>query len=106
MKQLTKNLLKMNFQGISLADVDKVEFAFSQKIGESPLKTAVYPDDEDVVKLTDTQLGVVFSMNDTALFKAGEYFYADTRVTMSDTAYQPATPIMKLRMEETLFENG
>ncbi len=106
MKQLTKNLLKMNFQGIDLTTVSKIEFAFSQEIGETPLKTAIYPDDSTVVKLTDTQIGVEWTQAETALFEAGKHFYADTRITMADTEYQPSTPILKLKMEETLFGNG
>lgn len=106
MKQLTHNLLKMNFQGISLEDVSKIEFAFSQEIGKPPLKTAVYPADSCTMKLSDNQVGVVWTQEETALFKSDMYFYADTRITMADTEFQPQTPIVKLRMEETLFEKG
>lgn len=103
MKQLTNNLLKMNFRGISLADVSKIEFAFSQNIGDAPLKTATYPGD-NVVQISDTMLGVVWSVADTQLFEADKAFYADTRITLMDSSYQPATPIVKLKMNPTLFE--
>lgn len=105
MKQLTKNLLKINFKGIDLTDVSKIEFAFSQNIGDSPLKVETYPGD-NVISVSDNSLGVVWTTADTALFKAGQHFYADTRITMSGSEYQPETPILKLRMNPTLFEKA
>ena len=105
MKQLTKNLLKLNFNGIDLNNVSKIEFAFSQNIGESPLKTAEYPNNNAEL-IVDNLIGVVFSQEDTLLFKADSYFYADTRITMKDSDYQIETPIVKLKMNPTLFERG
>lgn len=103
MKQLTHNLLKINFQGISLDAVSKIEFAFSQDIGKAPLKVTEYPS-EDVLKITENMVGVVWTKEETALFRPGKNFYADTRITMKDIDYQPCTPILKLKMNPTLFE--
>ena len=103
MKQLTKNLLKMNFQGIDLTTVSKIEFAFSQEIGQAPLKVAEYPNNGATL-ITDNLIGVAWTQEETALFKAGKPFYADTRITLADSAYQPETPILKLMMNPTLFE--
>ena len=103
MKQLTKNLLKMNFQGIDLATVSKIEFAFSQEIGQPPLKVAEYPSNNATL-VTDNMIGIVCTPEETALFKANKHFYADTRITLSDSEYQPETPIVKLVMNPTLFE--
>ena len=103
MKQLTKNLLKMNFNGIDLSTVSKIEFAFSQEIGEPPLKTAEYPN-KDASLIVDNLIGVVWTAADTEKFKAGKSFYADTRITLKDSGYQPETPIIKLVMNPTLFE--
>lgn len=105
MKQLTKNLLKMNFNGIDLNDVSKIEFAFSQEIGQAPLKVAEYPSNNAIL-VTDNMVGIVWTAEDTALFKAGKTFYADTRITLNDSVYQPETPILKLVMNPTLFERG
>jgi hypothetical protein len=105
MKQLTKNLLKLNFRGIDLNTVSKIEFAFSQDIGEPPLKVATYPSTNAMLVL-DNMIGVVWTEEDTALFEAGKPFYADTRITLSDSEYQPETPIVKLKMNPTLFERG
>ena len=103
MKQLTKNLLKMNFQGIDLTTVSKIEFAFSQEIGQAPLKVAEYPG-ANTELVTDNMIGVIWTPEETALFKAGKPFYADTRITLSDSVYQPETPVLKLMMNPTLFE--
>lgn len=103
MKQLTKNLLKMNFQGIDLTTVSKIEFAFSQNIGEPPLKVAEYPNNGAEL-IADNMVGVAWTPSETALFKAGKPFYADTRITLKDSIYQPETPVLKLMMNPTLFE--
>ena len=105
MKQLTHNLLKMNFHGIILDDVQKIEFAFAQNIGDTPLKTAVFPSGTAVVLSEDT-LGIVWTQEETALFEPNKTFYADTRITMKNSVYQPETPIIKLKMNATLFEQG
>ena len=103
MKQLTHNLLKLNFSGINLADVEKIEFAFSQNIGEKPLKTAQYPSNK-VVNVAGNMVGVEWTSADTKLFEAGKDFYCDTRIALKDSEYQPETPILKLKMTPTLFE--
>ena len=105
MKQLTHNLLKMNFQGISLNEVSKIEFAFAQNIGDPPLKTAVFPS-ETAALVTEGMVGIVWTKEETALFEPNKHFYADTRITMKDSEYQPETPIIRLKMNPTLFELG
>lgn len=103
MKQLTNNLLKMNFNGIDLTNVSKIEFAFSQEIGKAPLKVAEYPS-ENTVLIADNMIGIAWTQEETALFKGGKHFFADTRITLNDSKYQPETPILRLTMEPTLFE--
>lgn len=105
MKQLTHNLLKINFSGINLTDVEKIEIAFSQNIASTPLKTNTYPSN-DVLLVSENAVGVVWTPEETALFKSDSSFYLDTRITMKDSPYQPPTPIVKLKMDPTLFEQG
>lgn len=102
MKQLTKNVLKLNFTGIAWAKIEQIEFVFSQKIGEAPLKTALYPSD-DTVYIEDGVVGVIFEKEDTTLFQAKKHFYLDTRITLKDSVYNPVTPIVQLMMDNTLF---
>ena len=103
MKQATKNLLKIRFNGINFEDVSKIEFAFSQDIDDAPLKTCEYPSDETEL-LSNDVVGVIWTSEQTKLFKEGKYFYCDTRITMSTTEYQPSTPVIRLKMEHTLFD--
>ena len=105
MKQLTKNLLAMSLNGIDVADIAKVEFAFSQNVGSTPLKLAEFPG-EGTVDLGNNMIGVIWTPEETMLFEAGKSFYADTRITRHDSEYQPQTPIVKLLMEATLFEGA
>lgn len=103
MKQLTNSILKFNFHGLDLSKVSKIEFAFSQNLDSKPLKTSEYPS-ENVTKMTDNSIAVMWTAEETALFEADRCFYADTRITLSDSDAQPETPIVKLRMKPTLFE--
>lgn len=103
MKHLTKNLLKINFTGIEWSEVSKIEFAFSQSMDEAPLKTATYPNG-GASKIADNLVGIPWTVEETAEFESGKPFYADTRITLSDS-YQPETHILKLMMHPTLFES-
>ena len=102
MKQLTKNLLKMNFRGVEWENVEKIEFAFSQEIGAIPLKVVEYPGDGTLL-VSEGTVGVEWTAADTEKFTAGKPFYADTRISLFDSDYQPETSIVKLIMNPTLF---
>lgn len=103
MKQLTRNLLTMCLHGIDVADVERVEFAFSQNMSSTPLKLAEFPGN-NTVDLGNNTIGVIWTPEETMRFEGGKPFYADTRITMNNSDYQPQTPIVKLKMEPTLFE--
>lgn len=103
LKQLTNNLLKLNFSGVDFDLVEKIEFAFSQRIGATPLKTAEYPS-QRAFKVSANLVGVEWTKEETAMFEAGKPFYADTRITLNSSDYQPETHIVKLMMYPTLFE--
>lgn len=106
MKQLTTNLLKVKVVGIDLSEVSKIEFAFSQKIGEAPLKLAEYPKNGSAYDIDPSgdMIGVLWTKEDTDLFESGKPFYMDTRITHKVSMFQPETPIVKLMMNPTLFE--
>lgn len=105
MKQYTKSLMKMNFEGLDMSLVAKIEFAFSQEIGQPPLKIAEYPTN-DAGLMYGSTIGVVWWPEETALFKPDKVFYADTRITLRDSSYNPETSIIRLKMNPTLFEDG
>ena len=62
MKQLTDNLLQMNFHGVDWDKVAKIEFAFSQKIGGFIVKESVYPG--DVIGIDKNIVGVPWEKAD------------------------------------------
>lgn len=93
----------MSLNGIDVADIAKIEFAFSQNMHSTPLKVATYPG-EGTVDLGNNMIGVEWTPEDTLRFEGGKAFFADTRITMHDTIYQPQTPIVRLYMEPTLFD--
>lgn len=93
----------MNFSGVDISAVSKIEFAFSQEVWEKPLKTAEYPN-KDAIHIADNLFGIVWTAEDTKKFEAGKEFYCDTRISLKGTSYQPETPILKLKMNPTLFE--
>ena len=105
MKQLTRNLLSVSLSGIDIADIARVEFAFSQNKHSSPLKTAAFPG-TGTVDIGDNMIGVAWTPEETMLFEAGKAFYVDTRITLNNSEYQPQTPIVKLHMDPTLFEGA
>ena len=95
----------MNLNGIDIADIARIEFAFSQNIHSTPLKLAEFPGD-GAIDLGDNTIGVAWTPEETLLFEPGKPFFADTRITLHDTEYQPDTPIVKLQMDPTLFERA
>lgn len=105
MKQLTKNILAVSLNGVDIADIAKVEFAFSQNMHSTPLKLAEYPG-SNTVDLGDNMIGVIWTPDETMLFEAGKTFCADTRITLRDSEFQPQTPIVKLQMDPTLFRRA
>lgn len=102
MKQLTKNLLKMNFRGVEWASIQKIEFAFSQELGAIPLKEVEYPGDGTLL-VSEGTVGIEWTAEDTRKFVAGKPFFADTRISLMNSEYQPETSIVKLIMNPTLF---
>ena len=105
MKQRTQNLLEFHFKGLNMDRVEKIEFAFSQRVGESPLKVETYPG-ENTILTSSNSVGVFWLAGETELFEAGSSFFADTRITLNDTIFQPETNVVKLTMKPTLFEKG
>ena len=49
---------------------------------------------------------ILFSRDDTYLFRQNEMFFLDTRIHYSGAITNPYTPIVQLRMNRTLFAQG
>lgn len=90
-----------------------IEFIFKQEADDdeaNALKTAYWSKDglsRNCAKVDGQQTILVrFSRADTYLFEQGEDFFMDTRIHYEDTDENPFTNIVRLRMENSLFEQG
>ena len=103
MKQGLTYHLAVSFEGISLDDVQRIEFAFADQKDKPPVKFDEYPGSVIRKPGTNTLL-VPWTAAET--YKFTSYVYMDTRITLLGTTDQPVTPIVTMFMSETLFEEG
>lgn len=91
-------------------DISVIEFLFKQNKGGQTLKTAIwrkYGESRDAYQdSTSNVITVVFSREDSYLFKQNEVFFMDTRIHYVDAETNPVTGIVQLLMSETLFDEG
>lgn len=96
--------------GLSTADVEKIEFIFKQdkQDGSPILKSALYEpgNPESDVVLQDDAFMIRWTMEETYRFAEGQTFFMDTRVWIYGTQDNPTTPIVSLKMDPSLFEEG
>ena len=106
MKQGLKLLLPVTFDGVAVADISKIEFVFTQeKYPSSPiLKTSLFGGSGGDVTENDGVFYVPWTVDETYAFRADAPFYMDTRITLTESPYQPPTNIVKLTMNSTLFK--
>lgn len=87
--------------------IEAIEFLFKQTEEGETLKTAYWSRDgesRDAVLIDGTQtISVRFRREDTYLFQQNENFFIDTRIHYTNTDENPYTPILQLRMNQTLF---
>lgn len=87
--------------------IEAIEFLFKQTEDGETLKTAYWSRDgesRDAVLIDGTQtISVRFRREDTYLFQQNENFFIDTRIHYMNTDENPYTPILQLRMNQTLF---
>lgn len=105
MKQGLRLLLPVSFDGVSVNDISRIEFVFAQDVSVNNVvrKTSVYDGSGEDVIFDDGVFYVPWTSDETYLFKAACPFYMDTRITLTESAYQPPTNIVKLVMNPTLF---
>ncbi len=112
-KQGTQRSLTVSFDDgeneLPLDDVERIEFIFKQKRSRNAetIKSAVWePSDENgVVRIADTNsLSVLFTKEETYGFEPGKPFYMDTRIYTEYSEENPATAIVELMMNDTLFD--
>lgn len=92
-----------------MSDVRQIDFIFKQQNNKNSeaLKTSTYKADGtgDAILQGDFIL-VPWTKHETYKFYPGEEFYMDTLITLSNSADNPETPIVSMRMEKSLFKDG
>ena len=90
--------------------IESIEFLFQQTENGETHKTAYWSrngESRDAVLIEGTQIiAVRFSREETYLFQQDETFFIDTRIHYAGTDENPYTPILRLRMNMTLFSAG
>lgn len=105
LKKGTTFHLAVAFNGVTLDDVEKIEFIFRlrENRNKTAVKTCTYPGEAS--RETDgDRILVPWTEDETWKIPDGSTFYMDTRITMKGNADQPATNIVKLTMGTTLFD--
>lgn len=98
MKQGINFLLPVEI-GMDLEPVEKIEFILRQEDVEMQFE---YPSDKCIRE--GNVINLIFMQSDTWQFKTDVPCYLDTRITLTDSIYQPETELVKLRMNKTLFK--
>lgn len=107
MKHGLRLLLPVYFDGFNLDNAAEIEFVFTQHRDQKSaiLKSALYKSDgTGDASRNENAICVPWTVEETALFRADDFFYMDTRITPTNGIYQPPTNIVKLRMDMTLFK--
>ena len=106
----TSYVLPVNISDTNFANISSIEFLFKQNAKGETLKTAYWSKDgtcRDAEKESGKNtILVIFSRDDTYLFKQGAVFLMDTRIHYDGAETNPYTPIVPLMMDETLFRRG
>lgn len=104
-KQGTTFSLAVDFIGLDLDQAERIEFIFRRgPTSTSPLiKRCSWPG-EAAREEDGSRILVPWTAAETWLVPGDGTFYLDTRITLQDMRDQPATNLVALRMERTLFE--
>ena len=105
LKQGTTFALAVDFTGLDLDKAERIEFIFRRgPTNASPLiKRCSWPGEAQREE-GGSRILVPWAAAETWLVPADGTFYLDTRITLAGVRDQPATNLVALRMERTLFE--
>lgn len=106
----TTFVLPVEIQDSKFSLISAIEFLFKQTENGETLKTAYWSRDgesRDAQLVEGENIIVVsFSREDSYLFQQNEMFFMDTRIHYTDSITNPYTPIVRVRMNQTLFVDG
>ena len=100
MKQGLKFRLPVQFNGIHLDDVQSIRFRFQQGAVQLDFD---YPSARTVRSEGTDTVELVWTPEETFLFRAGDTILMDTHVVLTGSAYNPETNIVRMTMSPTLF---
>ena len=105
LKQGTTFALAVDFTGLDLDKAERIEFIFRRgPTNASPLiKRCSWPGEAQREE-GGSRILVPWTEAETWLVPGDGTFYLDTRITLRGVRDQPATNLVALRMERTLFE--
>ncbi len=105
LKQGTTFALAVDFSGVDLDKAERIEFIFRRgPTNASPLiKRCSWPGEAQREE-GGSRILVPWTEAETWLVPGDGTFYLDTRITLRGVRDQPATNLVALRMERTLFE--
>lgn len=106
----TNFVLPVEIEDENFSQITAIEFLFKQTENGDTLKTAYWSRSggsrDASLKSGENTILVKFTREDTYLFKQDEMFYMDTRIHYYGTSDNPYTPIVRMRMNRTLFADG
>ena len=103
-------VLPVTIEDAHFSDIEAIEFLFKQTEDGETVKTAHWVRDGESTDAeqrgNENVILILFSRDDTYLFRQNEMFFLDTRIHYSGAITNPYTPIVQLRMNRTLFAQG
>ena len=108
-KQGTNMVLPVRIDDRDFENITGIEFIFKQEPHcHGAIKTAYWSADgisRDAQRKSGERVILVrFSRSDTYRFKPNALFYMDTRIHYNESEDNPYTPVIAMRMTESLFE--
>lgn len=102
MKQGTNYIMRVNLD-FDFDTIEKIDFIFEQ--GDARLKFT-YPSAKAQKVEGEKAVNLVWTYNDTYIFKAYSQITMDTRISLIDVDTNPETSLAKFYMNPTLFTKG
>lgn len=91
-------------------DIESVEFIFTQSENGETIKSALWSKNgecRDAERVAgENKILVLFTREDSYLFRQNDMFFLDTRIHYTDAMTNPYTQIRRIRMNKTLFKSG
>lgn len=109
MQQADAKTMAILLKGIEEYDVEKIRVIFKQENSQEAqiLKEAYWSKDgTGSAKLTENVLTVKWSIEDTFLFKAEEYFYIGFQIFVEGREDMPSVKTKEVYMSDSLFSES